>query len=522
MDSSKRKGDAKKKKKNGSKRRRTNLQESASQAASSGASTAQANLGVGHSNDAQELGKIPLNSLPPELISLIAERLPIMDRLHFQQAFARDPEQAVNNIRNGLAASLASQRALYLLMDLDEYDGKYQYNYQLKGELPNALLPALKELPIASEAFQMITLPELERGGGTLSSIRRLKETFPNLVELKVVLRDCSPAWLTKLGKVVAAFSHQLTALQLLIFSDGLDLDGWSGAHLLRLLSHLNDCRFPVLRHFTLLFEDIEEELLVITLSDLKPLRLLSNETLEECYLRLPKGLIECQLKLLEANQRLQRLGLIAFYLGEEKLKREMLTKISPLLAAKIVHLQLPLGVRSRKVSASFTNWSQEMNRLEAFTSLRTLRITLKTDGAYLTLVRKLSRLGGSLSHLKIDLHYVPVSELTFCKLLSQLAPCSPSVTHLRIKVLSITDLPAGGAEEGLLTFSHEIFSRHLHAVRHFPNLQQLDVVFPRFYSCPLCKVTPVDDGRKCMEKAMQPFRRLSNDQLRLTFRKAR
>ncbi len=160
--------------------------------------------------------EFPLNILPPEMIDLIADKLSIMDCLNAQKAFARDPKKDIRkNIRNGLAVNLAKQSALYLLMDTDEYDSKYQYNYQLESQLPNALLSTLKGLPIASECSKMITLPELER-----ISIGRLKETFPKVVELKVVLRDSSFLWLTKLAKVVEAFSKKLTALQLLIFSD--------------------------------------------------------------------------------------------------------------------------------------------------------------------------------------------------------------------------------------------------------------------------------------------------------------
>ena len=59
------------------------------------------------------------------MIDLIADWLSIMDCLNTQKAFARDPEQAVIKIRKGLAINLAKQRALYLLMDLNEYDGMY-------------------------------------------------------------------------------------------------------------------------------------------------------------------------------------------------------------------------------------------------------------------------------------------------------------------------------------------------------------------------------------------------------------
>ena len=461
-----------------------------------------------------------LNDLPPEIIDLIADSLSIMDCLNTQQAFARDPEQAVIKIRKGLAANLAKHRALYLLMDLGEYDGKYQYNYQMESELPNALLPTLEGLPIASEAFKMITLPEL-LPGGSLISIGRLRRTFPNVVELKVVLREWSPVWLTQLAKVVKAFSRQLTALQLLIFSDGLELTTlWGTNYLLRLLSHLNDAHFDRLRHFTLLFEDTEEPSishLHIYHLDIKSLRLLSNETLEECYLRLPGHVIEPQLKLLGENQGLQQVGLIAYCYsfssrnGPELL---LLDAISLALAGKIVHLQFPEGHRSKKVAGYNVHKSAtQLGRLEQFTSLATFRTRLNTDDAYLTLMEKLSRLGGGrLTHLELYLQCVPLPVLTFSRLW-QLAPCSPSVTHLKIEVVSIT----GGGVGRRLRVSHRIFT-FLAILRHFPSLQQLEVVFPRAYSCSNCKVTPADDGRKCMEKAMRPFR--ARDQLTLTYSK--
>ncbi len=180
-------------------------------------------------------------------------------------------------------------------------------------------------------------------------------------------------------------------------------------------------------------------------------------------------------------------------------------------MAAKIVHLLfLESNIRG-EVKVLSHDWWRKLNQLEQFISLRSLYIELDTDDAYLTLAKKLHRLG-SLTHLQINLHYVPVSELTFCRPLSQLAPCSPSVTHLKIRVRSIT----GGGEEGRLKFSHLIFS-HLSIVRHFPNLQQLEVVFSPFnYYCSLCKDTPADDGRECVGKAMQPFR--ARDQLKLFF----
>ncbi len=460
--------------------------------------------------------EFPLNILPPEMIDLIADKLPVMDCLNAQKAFARDPEDAVNNIRNGLTVNLAKQSALYLLMDTDEYDVKYQYNYQLEGELPNALLPTLEGLPIASEASKMITLPELVK-----ISRRRLKRTFPNVVELKVVLRDSSFSWLTYLATVVKAFSRQLTALQLLIFSDRFDLIPWKNFGLLRLFSFLNEAHFDCLQHFTLLFEDTEEK--HIFPLDLEPLKLLSSETLKECYLRLPGQVIESQLKLLGENQGLERVGIIASYSEErqrqigdiDSFNRKILT--SPSLAAKIVHLMFQSGFRSKKVATSFFGWQIDLNRLEKFTSLRTLRVSLPTDEDYLTLMRKLSRLsGGSLTHLKIRLGFIPMRTLAFCRPLSQLAPCSPSVTHLKIEVESI--ITRRGAEGGRLKFSHLIFS-HLSIPRHFSSLQQLEVVFPRFFSCSLCEISLANDGRECMEKAMQPFR--AKDQLNLTFRQA-
>ncbi len=414
-------------------------------------------------------------------------------------------------IRKGLAINLAKQRALYLLMDLNEYDGMYQYNYQMESQLPQAFLPTLEGLSIASEFFKMITLPEL-LPGGSLISIGRLKRTFPKVVELKVVLREWSPVWLAKLAKVVAAFSRQLTALQLLIFSDSLELTTpWGTNYLLRMLSHLNDAHFDRLRHFTLLFEDTEETR--IHPIDMKLLRLLSSETLEECYLRLPGQVIEPQMKLLGVNQRLQRLGFIA-YINSYRARNgpEVLDTISLALAGKIVHLQFPEGHRSKKIKAGPTVYQTaiQLSRLEQFTSLATFCVRLYTDDAYLTLMEKLG--GGRLTHLELYLHCVPVPMLTLNRL-SELAPCSPSVTHLKIEVVSIT----GGAEGNRLQFSHLIFS-HLSILRHFPNLQQLEVVFPRDYSCSLCEVNPGDDGRECMEKAMQPFR--ARDQLQLTYSK--
>ncbi len=245
-------------------------------------------------------------------------------------------------------------------------------------------------------------------------------------------------------------------------------------------------------------------------------LRLLSSETLEECYLRLPgKAIIEPQMKLLKKNQRLQRLGIIAYYSGTmqwqigniDRLNEEILT--SPSLAAKTVHMLFPEGHRSRKDAVSFSGWQIDLNRLNQYTSLQTLRISLNTNEEYLKLMEKLRRLG-SLKHLQINLRYIPLPVLTFNRL-SELAPCSPSVTHLKIEVVSIT----GGAEGNRLQFSHLIFS-HLSILRHFPNLQQLEVVFPRAYSCSLCRITPGDDGQECMEKAMQPFR--ARDQLKASF----
>ncbi|KAH9399094.1 hypothetical protein TYRP_017995 [Tyrophagus putrescentiae] len=470
--------------------------------------------------------EFPLNILPPEMIDLIAERLSIMDCLNTLKAFARDPEDAVNNIRTGLAANLTKQSALYLLMDRDKYgvryEVKYQYNYRMESELPNALLPTLEKLPISSESSKMITLPDLEKGG-SLGSIGRLKQTFPNVVELKVVLRTSSFSWPTKLAKVVVAFSRQLTGLQLLIFSDL--TTPWGAKYLLRLFSHLNDAHFDHLRHFTLLFEDMKAFFF-----NPRDLKLLSSETLEECYLRLPSKVIEPQMKLLRENQRLQRLGIIAFcirendwdisYIEEIKKKMEYFDRIntkiltSPFLTAKIVHLLFPEGYRSRKIAASFYGWQIDLIQLDQYTSLQTLRISLDTGEAYLTLMHKLRRLG-SLTHLQISLRYVPVSELTFCRPLSELTPCSPSVTHLKIEVESIPHLlDVDDQEEDIVEFSHLIFS-HLSILRHFPSLQQLEVVFPIEYFCSLCKF-PRYKGRECMEKAMQPFR--ARDQLKASF----
>ncbi|KAH9391449.1 hypothetical protein TYRP_007055 [Tyrophagus putrescentiae] len=517
MDSSKQEDG--KERKSGNKRLRTNLHDSSCQVATSSASTDQANLGG--SSETQE-SLFPLNILPPEIIDLIADKLSIMDCLNTQKAFARDPKEAVNNIRTGIAANLTKHRALYLLMDTDEYDVKYQYNYQMESELPNALLPTLEGLPIASEAFNMITLPELEK-----ISISRLKRTFPNVVELKVVLRDCSCLWLTKLVKVVTVFSRKLTALQLLIFSDSPGRPTWKNNDLLSLLSFLNDAHFARLQHFTLLFEDTEENLGIFSClnnfmsNNMKLLRLLSSERLEECYLRLPSHVIEPQLKLLRENQGLQRLGIIASSLGcfgfqlVNHLETTALISlrkilISSSLAAKTVHLLFPLGYRSRKI-VSFSGWQIVLIQLDEYTSLQTLRISLNTNEEYLRLMNKLRRLG-SLTHLQISLRYVSVSELT-CRPLSQLAPCSPSVTHLKIQVVNIYQRNPGGETEGRrLQFSHLIFT-HLSILRHFPNLQQLEVVFQREYSCSLCEITPADDGRDKQEDGKE--RKSGNKRLR-------
>ena len=196
-----------------------------------------------------------------------------------------------------------------------------------------------------------------------------------------------------------------------------------------------------------------------------------------------------------------------------DRINTKILT--SPSLTAKIVHLLFPEGYRSRKIAASFYGWQIDLIQLDQYTSLQTLRISLDTGEAYLTLMHKLRRLG-SLTHLQISLRYVPVSELTFCRPLSQLAPCSPSVTHLKIEVESI--ITRRGAEGGRLKFSHLIFS-HLSIPRHFSSLQQLEVVFPRFFSCSLCEISLANDGRESMEKAMQPFRALNL--LKLSFRQS-
>ena len=456
--------------------------------------------------------EFPLNILPPEMIDLIAERLSIMDCLNTLKAFARDPEDAVNNIRTGLAANLTKQSALYLLMDRDKYgvryEVKYQYNYRMESELPNALLPTLEKLPISSESSKMITLPDLEKGG-SLGSIGRLKQTFPNVVELKVVLRTSSFSWPTKLAKVVKAFSRQLTGLQLLIFSDL--TKPWGAKYLLRLFSHLNDAHFDRLRHFTLLFEDNENKRIYPI--DMKLLRLLSSETLEECYLRLPDKIIKPQLELLETNQKLQRLGLIAYFNSYSfRDSPEVLDAISLALAAKIVHLKSPFGNRSPKDAGYNVHQTEiQLSRLEQYTSLATFCVRLYTDDAYLTLMEKLG--GGRLTHLELYLHCVPLPVLTFNRL-SELTPCSPSVTHLKIEVVSIRGLDEGDVQEEVVEFSHLIFS-HLSILRHFPSLQQLEVVFPIEYFCSLCKF-PRSKGRECMEKAMQPFR--ARDQLKASF----
>ena len=187
---------------------------------------------------------------------------------------------------------------------------------------------------------------------------------------------------------------------------------------------------------------------------------------------------------------------------------------ISPSLAAKIVHLLFLESNILGEVKVLSYDWWRKLNQLEQFISLRSLYIHLLTDEGYLTLVKNLPRLG-SLTHLQISLHYVPISVLAFCQPLSELAPCSPSVTHLEIEVESITGLPEGETEGRRLQFSHLIFS-HLSIPRHFPSLQQLEVVFPRAYFCSLCRITPGDDGRECMEKAMRPFR--ARDQLKASF----
>ncbi len=82
------------------------------------------------------------------------------------------------------------------------------------------------------------------------------------------------------------------------------------------------------MRHFTLLFEDIEDIEEVTSRDEkslhlnLKSLALLSSETLVECYLRLPALFIDWQMRLLEANRRLQRVGLIACYHQKELVNR--------------------------------------------------------------------------------------------------------------------------------------------------------------------------------------------------------
>ena len=505
------------------------------------------------------------------MINLIADRLPITDRLHLQQAFSSDLQPAVAaasaNIRASLADNLAMQRALliqidmdaaqvskyrvcqlvdlkkysfaqrqhpltpelretlksapHLLMGLGEYRPHLQYNYRLERKLPSNLLPALEGLPLEKEAILHLSLSEWKSLQSSNDGPGHFRHTFPRLQSLKVVLRDCSSAGLTRLINAVTGngLSEQLTSLQLLIFNDSTSEYQWKVDHLLRLFSHLNSCRFARLRHFTLVFEDLK--------NNFQPpfhlpgeLKLLAK--VEECYLRLPSQVLQRQLPLLRANVRLQRFGFIvndfqrwAHY--EEPL---LTAAITSQLAAKCAHLQYSFRGFSDVRRGHQQFYSRQirhtlLHRLKEFTSLRVLHLGPLNVEGYLWLVGgPLGRLT-SLTSLRLSVHFTPISLLTVRRLEQlQLATPFQSVSHLKLTVVT-TELPAARNNNNIggntVEFSHQIISQ-LNVVHLFANCRLVEVKLPQDYFCAVCNERNVDgENGRCFQQVWLPFHTLAH-----------
>ena len=367
---------------------------------------------------------------------LISAKLSTKDILNLVKAF---PGSALQSTLK--TAVLGEQKALYLMVDDEAYNGYFQYHYSLNNWtelLPPSVSPQLDNLPLATEEkyslgyediLQLESIEWPNDGGGQRADLSAL---FHSVRTLKVVLRKVggfqksSPQYLRKLCQLLEQFRPQLRSLTILLdcksrfeaFPRRFTL--WTGGYLAQLMDALKGGKrwWPLLEHFTLSFEGFlpDDGVVVdaaVAVGAVKPLPLLS--TVRQCYLRVPPELLlNGNLRLLQQSKVLATLGLIVFR-GSARRPVDHLTE--PLLsttaafAAKFAHLHLapvdpnqlstgPMsGLRVLRFNEAFP---RVLPKMAHFASLTAWDFAAITEQQYACMLTALAAGCPQLRHLEI------------------------------------------------------------------------------------------------------------------------
>ena len=462
-----------------------------------------------------------MDQYPIEVISLVGEQMYTEDRLNMQTAFPHTKT----------CQAMASSRQKRLCLFIDENGRKYHkttadfYHLKRKFNVP-LLLPPSKFADkggVTNEAKHVIGRELLLK-----TSTRRVVTSNGAVEELKIVLgggrHSTTTAigehlWLGKVLKVLAAYSHQLTSLAIILCrpSTASIADDHGGhqhlSQLCAVISALNGAHFPRLKHF-LLVDGAFDSCLEI------PLKLLTTcSQLEEVYLQLHGNLLLAQLPALAASRALRRFGFIV----NELLENRLIPALGDAaggdaggggdgggsLHRKLVHMAftadllaiLPVNPAHQPLLAGHNL------DLAAFSALTHGEFCVDSIARYRSLLTGLQELG-QLRCLRLILHYLPDRVLLqeggegglHQDLLHPPMPALPSVTSLRLAIL---ERNSRADVDSLLT--HRILVQ-LAVIRQFVGLRSFGVFLAG--RCTLCRTFLYDED--CVRLLLEPLSALT------------
>ncbi len=516
---------------------------------------------------------------------MVANELTTVDRFNMLKAY---PEQKTVNM--ALSTDAYIQRGLYLMVHPLQYDPAIQYNEGINEEAvkPFIALPPVEHLPsgtaITKEANISLGFDDLENFD--LEDTTKLNQSFPHVESLKIVLRGDQQKFYNYQAYFVCAiesFSDQLVSLQILISSkDDADMlnmmdpyecgyeymgsnneeekgegmyDSKSQLDLALFLAVLNNCKWPRLKHFSLVIEDCCLQEALSSCSGISPewaLELLAN--VEQCYLRIPAKLLLNQLAMLEDSHLLQQFGFIvdSNWSKNEDIAEELATAVlsfEPAFARKIKHMHWNTDgkkdvehkyARTLFGTAGIDNAGERADgnnrapvdddnvaagRLRHFTALNCFAYFVPSPPAYLNMLRSLT----ATAHLRRLSIYM---EMDFTARNGDISPLSPfdqpgyrflrlpSVTsmNLSLKVtvtklnhfLLISYVPREIIEAEQARYrgpNHELVNQ-LAIVAHFPGLQSLTLDLGS-WRCSTCRRN-VGQDVFCRDELLEPLKGLS------------
>lgn len=353
---------------------------------------------------------------------------------------------------------MALVKALYLMMDEYDYLPGIQYGYLVEDNFKPSLLPSLSDFE-GNEAKFVLDQETIKK-----FSFADLKETFPSVRSLKIVIRKPDSFWILKACRIIARFSKQLVALQILItnisrpFFDCEVEFSPTSSPILELFNRLETLPFPQLKHLTLHLNS------VFTGQNVNKFKLpnLLGAQVEEVYLRLPFLYLLFNLSYLQANKSLKKFGFIiptTSYSSDSLSELEQsILRFDPAFSAKITHM-----IVENFFECIWNNITEQLPRFPALTHFK--YTTDLSNGAYLKILSLLEN-SKNLKHVFFYFKYGwnPAFECDSFKLIRV-----PSVTSA---TLSFCDLGISPQPSSINFFAFNT----LLADKHFVNCKLFNV----------------------------------------------